>query len=79
MTCRDEILECFQFNEITKEVFTINDVVKCMKKKKTKYAESTIATHITSRMCGNAPDNHNTTYDDFIRTDDGYTLKCNKY
>ncbi len=69
MTCQDEILDCFQSNAIIKEVFTIKD---------TKFAESTIKTHITSRMCGNSPDNHNTTYDDFIRTDDGYMLKCNK-
>ena len=78
MTCRDEILDCFSSNEIIKKKFSIEDIMQCMKKKKTKYTESTIRTHITSRMCDNAPDNHNTTYDDFIRTDDGYMLKYNK-
>ena len=35
------------------------------------YAESTIRTHVTSRMCGNAPDNHAVTYDDLVRIDAG--------
>jgi hypothetical protein len=34
-------------------------------------AESTIRTHITSRMCGDSPDHHGTTYDDLERVDRG--------
>lgn len=69
MTCRDEILACVK--EITihlsTEEFCINDVIRCMERKGSQYSESTIRTHITSRMCANAPDNHAVTYDDFER------------
>ena len=40
------------------------------------YSESTIRTHVTSRMCANAPDNHGTTYDDLVRVGRGlYRLR----
>ena len=73
MTCRDEILKCV--HQITAhssiKEFAIGDVVKCMNRKGTQYKESTIRTHVTSRMCRNAPDNHGVTYDDFERVDSG--------
>lgn len=34
-----------------------------------RYAESTIRTHVTSRMCASSPDHHGTTYGDFERLD----------
>jgi len=36
-----------------------------------RYKESTIRTHVTSRMCRNAPKYHATKYDDFERVDYG--------
>ncbi len=42
-----------------------------MRRAGTAYQESTIRTHITSRMCGDAPDHHGTTYDDFQRISGG--------
>ena len=69
MNCRDEIL--FTVQQIIKakgiNEFTISEVLHNMKIKGTKFNESTIRTHITSRLCGNAPDNHPVTYDDFER------------
>lgn len=35
------------------------------------YADSTIRTHVTSRMCADAPENHGTTYDDLERVAHG--------
>ncbi len=72
-TCRDEILECAQ--AVTRQSgldhFTIPEIISCMAKRGSRYAESTIRTHIVSRMCANAPDNHAVTYRDLERTDRG--------
>ena len=73
MTCRDEILQC------AKEVmqrsglvyFAIPEIINCMAKRGSRFAESTIRTHIVSRMCANAPENHAVTYNDLERTDRG--------
>lgn len=35
------------------------------------FKESTVRTHVTSRMCADAPDNHGTVYDDLARVDRG--------
>jgi len=69
MTCRDEILECIhQITSRRPDVeFGMDEVLRCMRKKKSKYAESTIRTHVASRMCGNAPDNHGVVYNDIKR------------
>lgn len=66
MTCRDEILTYLRENSPDGE-FSINDVVRGMKSRGTKYEEATIRTHIASRLCVNAPDNHDPTYDDVER------------
>src|SRR5215213_8687327 len=65
-TCRDEILECARIvmRESGLDYFTIPEIIRCMAKRGSKYAESTIRTHIVSRMCVNAPDNHAVTYRD---------------
>ena len=42
-----------------------------MRRRGSRYAESTIRTHITALMCSNAPINHPTTYPDFERIDRG--------
>ena len=68
MTARDDILAAI--DRITArsgtDVFTLTDVIEEMGRAETPYAESTIRTHVTSRMCANAPDHHQTVYDDLI-------------
>jgi len=69
MSCRDEILNVVSQLISTKGIneFTTSEVLHYMMDNGTQFKESTIRTHITSRLCGNAPDNHGTTYNDFER------------
>lgn len=67
MGAREEILEAIR--RIDREPFTVMDVLREMRG--TRYAESTIRTHITSRMCADAPDNHGTVYADLERVGHG--------
>ena len=67
-TCRDAVLNAFQrlerrtghkdFNlaEIVNEVVTLDG-----------YKETTVRTHVSSRMCADAPDNHAVVYADLQR------------
>lgn len=70
MTCRDEILRCINKNSPTSE-FSITQVLRWMDDAGTTYAESTIRTHIASKLCADSPDNHDTTYDDLVRVGHG--------
>lgn len=77
-TCRDEILKCVKRVTTAKGTssFTIVEIVACMRARGTAYAESTIRTHIASRMCRDAPDNHAVTYTDLDRVGRGvYRLR----
>jgi hypothetical protein len=57
--------------------FALAEVVAEVRRSGSRYAESTIRTHVTSRMCGDSPDHHGTTYDDFERLDRGrYRLRA---
>ena len=73
MTCRDEIIECAKtvMRQSGLDQFTITEIISCMANKGSRYSESTIRTHIASRMCANSPDNHAVTYRDLERTDRG--------
>lgn len=76
MTCRDEILACINSMANPNREFTVEEIVDSMRAGGSRYAESTIRTHITSRMCANAPDNHAVTYQDLERVGTGiYRLK----
>ena len=78
MTCRDEILECANQIVQKKNVneFSLEEIVECMELAGTNYKESTIRTHVASRMCVNAPKHHATKFDDFERISHGiYKLK----
>jgi hypothetical protein len=56
--------------------FTLEQVIAELRRADTRYAESTIRTHVTSRMCADSPDYHGTTYDDLERLDRGrYRLR----
>lgn len=69
MTCRDEILTVA--NKLAEQSdngeFILEDVLAALKNLGSKYTESTIRTHVSSRLCSNAPDNHAVTYNDLIR------------
>lgn len=51
--------------------FTLMQIITLLRDAGSRYAESTIRTHVTSRMCADAPDHHGTTYDDFERLGGG--------
>ena len=72
-SCRDEVLLAAKtvMKKSGLNHFTIPEIIKCMVEGNTQYAESTIRTHIVSRMCANAPENHAVTYRDLMRTDRG--------
>lgn len=63
MGAREDILAVIR--RLGQETFSVADVLAEMAP--SSYAESTIRTHITSRMCADAPDNHGATYADLER------------
>jgi len=78
MTCRDEVLDCARLIVTQKgeNRFTIQEILRCMRARGTRYKESTIRTHVTSRMCSDAPKHHAVKYDDFERIGEGvYSLR----
>lgn len=66
MTARDEILNVAKDLAVRSAdgTFLLEEVLAEMRRRCSRYAESTIRTHVTSRMCANAPDHHAVTYDD---------------
>lgn len=54
-----------------REVFRLAEVVEEVRRQGSELPESTIRTHISSRMCSNAPDHHGTVYGDLERVDHG--------
>jgi hypothetical protein len=73
MTCRDEVLAAFERLERRhrRKVFDLSEVLQEVQASGSTYRESTIRTHVTSRMCVEAPDHHGTTYADLERVDRG--------
>ncbi len=73
MTCRAEIL--FAARQITDRPgcpeFTIQQIIIELRGSGSRYAESTIRTHITSLMCVNAPRHHGVKYRDLKRVGRG--------
>ncbi len=54
----------------------VASVVAALRAQGSRYGGSTIRTHITSRMCADAPDHHAKTYDDLERVERGlYRLR----
>jgi len=70
-TAREEILAAIPAVVRTDGTFTVDDVVDELRRRGSAYADSTIRTHVTSRLCANAPGNHAVTYDDLERVDQG--------
>jgi hypothetical protein len=65
VTAREEIHEAALAVCSSDRIAYLSDIVTEMKRRGTKYKESTIRTHVTSRLCANAPDHHAVTYSDF--------------
>lgn len=72
MTCRDEILDCFRaLRSFGHHEVAISEVVAWMRQRGSAYEDSTIRTHVSSRMCKDAEQNHQTKYDDLQRVGRG--------
>jgi hypothetical protein len=56
-TCRDEVLAAITRLELRhgRQVFGLAEIVAEVKAVGTQYRDSTIRTHVGSRMCGNPP------------------------
>lgn len=72
MTCRTEVLAAFRRLETRhgRTDFDLHEVVADLQAAST-YKESTIRTHLTSRMCADAADHHAIVYDDLRRAGPG--------
>lgn len=68
-TCRDAVLDSFARLERRhgREDFALGEVVSDTLADDGAFTEATIRTHITSRMCADAPDHHGTVYADLER------------
>ncbi|MDP9792451.1 hypothetical protein J2S43_000963 [Catenuloplanes nepalensis] len=73
VTARDEILAALPqvISSSPDGTFLPQDVIDELRRSGSTYADSTIRTHIVSRMCANAPDHHARTYDDLERLPNG--------
>ena len=49
----------------------MGEIVDHMARQGTRYRESTIRTHVTSRLCVDAPDHHAVRYPDLVRVERG--------
>ena len=72
-TCRDAVLDAFVRLECRhgRGNFQLEEVVAETLAEDPQYKESTVRTHVTSRMCVDAPDNHASVYPDLTRVDRG--------
>lgn len=72
MTVRDEVLDVARaFERDGNTPFTPAAVVAEMRRRGTSYAASSIQTHVTSRMCVDAPPNFASRYADLRRVGRG--------
>jgi hypothetical protein len=69
-TCRDAVLDAFRRLERRhgRGVFKLEEIVNEVLAHDRQFKESTVRTHVTSRMCADAPDHHDSVYDDLERT-----------
>jgi len=73
MTARDEILDALprMRARLGRDDFSPAEVIQELRSTGSVYSDSTIRTHVISRMCGNAPDNHTVVYNDLERIGHG--------
>lgn len=72
-TCRDAVLDAFTRLERRhgRRNFRIDEIVRETLSRDPQYKATTIRTHVTSRMCSDAPDHHATVFADLARVDRG--------
>jgi len=72
-TCRDAVLDALERLESRhgRRTFLLKDLVDEVLSAGEPFLESTVRTHITSRMCANSPDHHAVTYEDLERVGRG--------
>jgi hypothetical protein len=78
VTVRQEILDAARAVVARKRntTFSVAEIVAEMRRRGSRYPESTIRTMVAAHMCADAPDNAGTTYDDFERPSRGvYRLR----
>jgi hypothetical protein len=78
MACRAEILQAFvRLSDRTgRDAFSPQEIITGLRQHGSRYRDSTIRTHVVSRMCSNAPDHHAVVYDDLERVQQGlYRLR----
>lgn len=81
MTCRDDVLAAFArlMARTSREAFSLEKIVREVRSPGSDYRESTIRTHVTSRMCANAPDHHAVVYNDLERIGHGlYRIRSSR-
>jgi hypothetical protein len=73
LTCRDEILAALpRLGQLAPDrTFTPQDVIDELRRRGSRFGESTVRTHVVSRMCADAPDHHARVYDDLVRVAPG--------
>lgn len=73
VTARDDVLRATRqlAADSVDGSFTVEEVVKLARRQGCAAKESTIRTHVTSRMCVDAPDNHAVTRPDLVRVGRG--------
>lgn len=79
-TAREQILSVIdRISPGRNDTFTVSDVLEQLRAQGSELAESTVRTHITSRMCADSSDHHGTTYDDLERVERGvYRLRSSR-
>jgi len=70
-TARDAILAAIPAVTRSDGTFTVDALWDELRRRGTPYAESTIRTHVTSRLCANSPGHHAVTYNDLERVERG--------
>lgn len=71
-TARDEILNVVSsITDGGRRTFTVDEVVSELRARGSRFKDSTIRTHITSRLCANAASHHAVRYPDFDRVGPG--------
>lgn len=73
MTARDEILAALPRMRARhgRDYFSPAEVIQELRRNGSVYSDSTIRTHVVSRMCGNSPNHHAVAYNDLERIGHG--------
>ena len=78
MTCRDAVLASMRRlrSRHGRDMFRLDEIVQEVQAATSNYAESTIRTHVVSKMCKQAPVNHEIVHNDLDRVGRGlYKLR----